>query len=166
MLSSLPPILSKHTTRVLPSFQTLRMMNWYQKDRAWGILNMLDLTSLPSSFINFFFFMLNALDTFGNCQRPVNSHLVYPNNAKNNKCVTKFDSTGRPSCNLRIMIEKHPCCTYLCDFKFIYIKASDLEALNIWLRNYLFIKNFVTSEGASSHILHVQIPTFEVLTQH
>ena len=30
-------------------------------------------------------------------------------------------------------------------------KASGLKSFNIWVRNYLFLKNYVTSEGAVSH---------------
>ena len=30
-------------------------------------------------------------------------------------------------------------------------KVSGLKSFNIWVRNYLFLKNYITSEGAVSH---------------
>ena len=36
-------------------------------------------------------------------------------------------------------------------------KVSGLKYLNIWVRNQLFLKNYVTSEGAVSHnVLYYQ----------
>ena len=32
-------------------------------------------------------------------------------------------------------------------------KASGLKYFFIWVRNYLFLKNYITSEGAVSHIV-------------
>ena len=45
-------------------------------------------------------------------------------------------------------------------------KALGLKSFNIWVRNYLFLKNYVTSEGAVSHnVLYYQqlsIPCYQV----
>ena len=36
-------------------------------------------------------------------------------------------------------------------------KRLQLKSFNIWVRNYLFLKNYVTSEGAVSHnVLYYQ----------
>ena len=49
--------------------------------------------------------------------------------------------------------KRHPCCTLSCPKK-----ALGLNFLNIWVRNYLFLKNNVTSEGAVSHdVSHQQL---------
>ena len=51
------------------------------------------------------------------------------------------------------MKEKHPCCTCVLSDA----KASGLKYSITWVRNYLFLNNYDTSEGADSRkVLHYQ----------
>ena len=57
---------------------------------------------------------------------------------------------------------KHPCTAlflqqgifaqYVC-YQMAIKRVSGLKSFFIWVRNYIFLKNFVTSEGAVSHNL-------------
>ena len=91
---------------------------------------------------------------FGNCQRPVFSLGVSQHMHKITN-LWKFDSIGHRSCK-RIMKEKTPLLHKFVCFQML-IKASGLKSFIIWVRNYLFLKNYVTSEGAVSHnVLYYQ----------
>ena len=105
-------------------------------------------------FIHFHIFLwhhLKALDTFGSCQDQ-SYHLVYRDVFRAYKICENFGSIGHPICK-RIMKDrkkKHPCCVVLCAFRCI-IKGFSWSLFIIWVRNYLFLKNYVTWEGFFSH---------------
>ena len=59
-----------------------------------------------------------------------------------------MSSIGHRNCK-KILKEKHPCCTNWCAFRFLI--APDLKSFsdsNILAGNDLFLKTYVTSEGA------------------
>ena len=113
--------------------------------------------------IEFKFLWLKALDTFGNCQRPVLSFGV-------SKHMHKIISLWNLRLNWSLKLQendewkKHPCC-----LKFVLSnknKRLQLKSFNIIVRNYLFLINYVTSEGVVSHnvlysqstVLHCLLP--------
>ena len=63
--------------------------------------------------------------------------------------LCKFGSNGHQVCK-RIMTEKHPCCMTLCVFRCLIIGFRWIFLL-IRMRNYLFLNEYFTSEGAVSH---------------
>ena len=68
----------------------------------------------------------------------------------------KFDSIGHRSCK-RIMKEKTPLLHKFVCFQMPIKGFRVWSLLNIWVRNYLFLKNYITSEGAVSHnVLYYQ----------
>ena len=106
---------------------------------------------------------LKALDTFDNCQTPVFSLGVSQHMHKTTNLWTfliKVIEVARDKWK-----KKRPFCTILCAFRCLK-NASFLKTFNIWVRNHLFLKNFVTSEGAVFHnVLYYQqlsIPHYQV----
>ena len=83
---------------------------------------------------------LKALGTFGNCLRPVLSLGVFKHMHK----ITHLWNVGpnwSPSC--KSILEKTALLhTFVC---------VQLKSFIIWVRNYLFLKKYVTPEGAVSH---------------
>ena len=89
---------------------------------------------------------LKALDTFGNCQRPVFSLGVPPAYYVNIR--TQYWSSMWQE---NKMTEKHYCCTNL--YAFGCLKwVLGIKSFNIWERIIIiFLKNYVHLEGADSH---------------
>ena len=92
--------------------------------------------------------MLKALDTIGNCQSPVFSLGVSHHMHKINTCEN-LGSIGHRKLQDINEGKKHPFYTNLCAFRCLN-KRSGRKYFNIWVRNYLFLKIYVTSEGAVS----------------
>ena len=89
-----------------------------------------------------------ALDIFGNIVKDQFFHLVFPKNIH-----YKTTNQWKYWLNWSLQLQenkkrKNPSWTNLCAFRCLK-KAS----LNIWVWNYLFLKNYVTSERAVSHIV-------------
>ena len=86
--------------------------------------------------------------TFGNCQRPVFSLGVSHQNHKIKACEN-LGSIGHPSCE-KMMKEKKTVVGRICVLSG-KIKILVARSVIVLVRNYLFLKNYVTSKGIVSH---------------
>ena len=87
------------------------------------------------------------------------SHLVYLNICiKPQTCETLGSISSKLQEKKRE--KKHPVCTTLCAFSRRKIKGSSWSRLIFWVRHYLFLKDYVTSEGAVSQnvLCYKQLP--------
>ena len=86
---------------------------------------------------------LEALNTFGNCQRPVFS-LGVSQHMHNKQICDNLDPVGHLSCK-RIMKKKthllHKCVWF--QMPKAILKDFRPEASDIWVRNYPFLKNYI-----------------------
>ena len=102
-------------------------------------------------------FILKALHTFGNVQRPVFpfsvSQHMHTTNLWNLDSIGQLKLQEKNDEKTPLLIKQYNTCVCFQMPK----KASVLKLFNIWVRNYLIVKNCVTSEGAVSHnILYYQ----------
>ena len=94
---------------------------------------------------------LKAVDTIGNCQRPVFTLGVSQHMHKHT--CENFSLICRRSCEI-IMKEKTPLSHKLCTFRCLILRP---QILNLRSENqirgklFFFLENYVTSEGAVSH---------------
>ena len=89
---------------------------------------------------------LKALDTFGNCQRSVFSLIVFQH-------MYKITYGNLGSIEHRICMDnerKTPSLRYYLSFQ-MHNKRLQLKYFIIWVSNYFFLKNCVTSKEAVSH---------------
>ena len=89
-----------------------------------------------------------VLDSFGNCQRPVFSLAVSQHN--NNKLAQIWTKLAIQVLRIIMKEEKK---TWLLQMVYFQIskRASNLKSFHILVKNNLFRKTYVTSEGAVSH---------------
>ena len=108
---------------------------------------------------------LKTLDTIGNCQRPVFSLGVSQHMHKITN-LWKFElnwlSKLRDKNKIKNTLVTRSCVRFKVDFETSNSK-SEVSKSNSW-KNYFFLKNYVTSEGAVSHnvLYHQPLP----ITRH
>ena len=79
------------------------------------------------------------------------SHLVYLNTMHNIANLWEFGlNIDHRSCKMCVLSDAYN------------KKASGLKYFNAWVRNYLFLKNYVTSEGAGSHNFYTIITQLSI----
>jgi hypothetical protein len=97
---------------------------------------------------------LTAMDTFGNCQRPIFSLGVSQHIHKNNKPVKIWTQLVINVAKEKLK-KNTPLSHKLC-FQMLELSSREFSSNIILLRNYSFLKNY-TSEGAVSHnVLYYQ----------
>ena len=95
---------------------------------------------------------LEAPDTFGRCQRPVFSLWCI----LTHKICANLNSIGNRSCKRIMRRKKTPLSQIFVCFQ-MSNKRLQLKSVTIGVRTYLFVKNYVASEGAVSHnVLYYQ----------